>query len=119
METQLSHLTPFRNFVPRHRDAHWFHHRWYMNTMCAVSLLNHLRAAADTFRTLRIQLMNLLSSPQRRDCQAQESFLAPSADKKTCNHDTERFSESMYVYATVIICDITRVLNDFLWQTKQ
>ena len=30
-----------------------------------------------------------LPHPQSGDSQDQETFLAPSADKKTCNYDTE------------------------------
>ena len=30
METELSHGKAFRIFVRRHKDVHWFHHRWYM-----------------------------------------------------------------------------------------
>ena len=39
METELSNETAFRNSVPRHKDVHWLHHRWYMyeHNVCSVT----------------------------------------------------------------------------------
>ena len=50
METELSYQTLFlaiKMCTDFTTDVIW------INTMCAVSLANHLRAVADTFRTLR------------------------------------------------------------------
>ena len=30
LETELSHKTAFRNFVPWNKDVNWLHHRWYV-----------------------------------------------------------------------------------------
>ena len=39
METELSHETAFRNSVPRHKDVHLLHCRWYMyeHNVCSVT----------------------------------------------------------------------------------
>ena len=31
METELSHYITFRNFVPRYKDVHWLHRKYYMD----------------------------------------------------------------------------------------
>ena len=37
METELSHYTTFRNYVPRHKDVHWLLYRCYMDEHNACS----------------------------------------------------------------------------------
>ena len=38
-----------------------------------------------------------LPHPWSRDTQGQETFLAPSADKQTCNYDTECSNHSLHL----------------------
>ena len=36
METELSLKTAFRNSAPRHKNRHWFHHRYYISELKSV-----------------------------------------------------------------------------------
>ena len=49
-ESRLNQWTAFNNSVPHYKDAHWFHHRYYLDEkICAVSLANQLTAVAFHF----------------------------------------------------------------------
>ena len=42
----------------------------------------------QAFANLRVNVIVRLPHPRSEDSQGQETFLAPSADKQTCNYDT-------------------------------
>ena len=49
-----------------------------------------------------------LPRPRRGDSQGQETFLAPSADKQTCNYDTE----CIYIIKYVYLCKMRQRKDD-------
>ena len=50
------------------------------------------------YTNLPVNAIVTLSHPQRGDSHGQELFLAPSADKQTCNYDTECSNVCLYIY---------------------
>ena len=63
-----------------------------------ISLLNiYIHTHTHTHTNLPVSDIVGLPHPWSGDSQGQETFLAPSADKQTCNYDTE-CSNYMYIY---------------------
>ena len=56
--------------------------------MCIYNIYTNLPA------TVRVRLPHRGS----RDIQGQETFLAPSADKQTRNHDARKYTMKIYIY---------------------
>ena len=60
----------------------------FKSTTCAHGLTT-VRPLIYIYINLLVNAIVRLSHPQNGDSQGQETFLAPPADKQTCNYDTE------------------------------
>ena len=85
-ETFLSRSAdkPTRNY-----DIEYANHHPYVSNLTPKGLSRSKMKWLPIYRNLPIDVLVRLPHPRSGDCQGQETFLAPFADKQTCNYNIE------------------------------
>ena len=85
-ETFLSRSAdkPTRNY-----DIEYANHHPYVSNLPPKGLSRSKMKWLPIYRNLPIDVLVRLPHPRSGDCQGQETFLAPFADKQTCNYNIE------------------------------
>ena len=86
---QETFLAPSADKQTRNYDIECLNHHPSLSTLRPKGLSHSKMKWWAIYRNLPVNVIVRLPHPRSGDSQGQETFLAPSADKQTCNYDIE------------------------------